>query len=63
MGICLAGLLSVPCAAQDATSTPTNELEKTGRAEVPLTAAARLDMIEKPAHGVKEKMKLTVAAL
>ena len=39
-----------------------SELEKTDGAEVPLTAATRIDMIEKLAHAVKEKMKLTMAA-
>jgi len=126
MDACIAGLLSVVCAAQSPTSVPTNgvgyhperdtgvtavnqrpdsnqlmdintkrvqtqrfaaanaerkrqldedtarllklavelnaELEKTGDAEVPLTAAARADMIEKLAHAVKDKMKLTMAA-
>ena len=38
------------------------ELGKTGAAEVPLTASAKLEMIEKLAHAVKEKMKLTMAA-
>jgi hypothetical protein len=38
------------------------ELGKTGEAEVPLTAAARVDMIEKLAHAVKDKMKLTMSA-
>ena len=38
------------------------ELEKTGEAEVPLTVSARIEMIEKLAHAVREKMKLTLAA-
>ena len=38
------------------------ELKRTGEAEVPLTAAARVDMIEKLAHAVTDKMKLTMAA-
>jgi len=38
------------------------ELEKTGDAEVPLTAAGKVRMIERLAHAVEEKMKLTMAA-
>ncbi len=40
----------------------TTDLERSGEGEVPLTATVKAEMIEKLAHAVKEKMKLTMAA-